>query len=114
MPTLIRISDGSIYLTLINKSYGDKAQPASVSLQLPQSAGPGTWQRMDLAQKDQDVAAKTGVMLGGASIDPQGIWSGQWKTDRRRKFRQPDGSGGARFGDHLAFFSCEVSSAKTD
>ena len=28
-------NDGSIYLTLINKSYGDHAQPAAVSLQLP-------------------------------------------------------------------------------
>jgi hypothetical protein len=71
--------DGSIDLTLINKSYGDKAQPASVFLQLPQSTASGAWQRMDLVQKDQDVTAKTGVMLGGASIDPQGIWSGQWK-----------------------------------
>ena len=71
--------DSTIYLTLINKSYGDKAQPASVSIQLPQRKGPGAWRRMDLAQKDQDVAAKTGVMLGGAAIDPQGIWPGQWK-----------------------------------
>jgi hypothetical protein len=74
-----RDTDDSIYVTLINKSYGDKAQPASVSLQLPQSTGSGAWQQMDLAQKDEDVAAKTDVMLGGASIDPQGIWSGQWK-----------------------------------
>jgi hypothetical protein len=71
--------NGSVYLTLINKSYGDKAQPASVSLQLPPGTGSGAWQRMDLIQKDQDVAAKTDVMLGGAAIDPQGIWLGQWK-----------------------------------
>lgn len=24
-----------------------------------------------------DVAAKTGVILGGTSVNPQGIWSGQ-------------------------------------
>ena len=71
--------DGSIYVTLINKSFGDQAQPASVSLQLPQSTGSGTWQRMDLVQKDQNVAAKTGIKLGGTSITPQGIWSGRWK-----------------------------------
>jgi hypothetical protein len=71
--------DGSIYLTLINKSYREEAQPASVSLQLPPSAGPGAWQRMDLVQKFQDVAAKSGVTLGGASIDSQGIWAGQWQ-----------------------------------
>jgi hypothetical protein len=73
---------GSIYLTLINKSFGDKAQPASVSLQLPQVTGSGTWQRMDLVQKHKDIAAKTGVMLGGVSIDPQGTWSGRWKKIR--------------------------------
>jgi hypothetical protein len=71
--------DGSIYVTLINKSFGDQAQPASVSLQLSQSAGSGAWQRMVLVQKDQNVAAKTGIKLGGVSITPQGIWSGHWK-----------------------------------
>jgi hypothetical protein len=70
--------DGSIYLTLINKSYGDKAQPAAISLQLPSSTSSGAWQRMDLAQKDQDVAAKTDVTLGGAAITPEGTWPGQW------------------------------------
>jgi hypothetical protein len=71
--------DGSIYLTLINKSYGDEAQSASVSIRLPKSTDSGAWQRMDLVQKDQDIAAKTGVMLGGAAIDPQGKWAGQWE-----------------------------------
>ncbi len=70
--------DGSVYVTLINKSYGDKAQAAAVSLQLPNATAAGTWQRMDLVQKDQDVAAKTDVMLGGASVNPQGLWAGQW------------------------------------
>jgi hypothetical protein len=74
-----RDHDGSIYLTLINKSYGDQAQPASVSLQLPKTTGAGTWQQMDLAQKNQDIAAKTDVTLGGAVIDAQGNWPGQWE-----------------------------------
>ena len=78
--------DGSIYLTLINKCFGDKAQPASVSLQLPQGTGTGTCQRMDLVQKDQDVAAKADVMLGGASIDLRGIWSGKWKMIESTNF----------------------------
>jgi hypothetical protein len=71
--------DGSLYVTLINKSYGAQAQPASVSLQLPAATKSGTWQRLDLAQKDNDVAATTGITLGGAPIDPQGTWSGQWQ-----------------------------------
>ena len=71
--------DGSVYLTLINKSYGDKAQPASVSLKFPQNTGRGVWQKMDLVQKDQNIAAKTDVMLGGATVDTQGMWRGQWE-----------------------------------
>ncbi len=81
-----RDHDDSIYVTLINKSYGDAAQTASVSLQLPQSTGSGTWQRMDLVQKNQDVAAKTGVRLGGAAVDAQGIWPGKWKKVKAGAF----------------------------
>ncbi len=75
--------DGSIYLTLINKSYGEQAQTASVCLQLPQELCSGKWQQMDLVQKDQDVAGKTAVMMGGASIDSHGNWAGQWKKINR-------------------------------
>jgi hypothetical protein len=71
---------GSIYATLINKSYGANAMPADVTLQLPKGVAAGQWTRMDLVQKDQDVAAKTGVILGGSPIDTQGAWAGQWKT----------------------------------
>ena len=74
-----RDSDGSIYVTLINKSYGDKPPPASVSLQLPKGMALETWQRMDLVQNEHDISAKTGVRLGGASVNQQGIWSGQWE-----------------------------------
>ena len=70
--------DGSTYVTLINKSYGDMAQPADVFLKLPQGIATGAWQQMDLKQKKQDVAAKQDVTLGGAAISPQGIWSGRW------------------------------------
>jgi hypothetical protein len=72
-------NDGSIYVTLINRSYGDHAQPASVTLQLPPGMVSGKWQRMDLVQKEQEVAAKTGVLLGGTSVGRQGTWSGKWE-----------------------------------
>ena len=71
--------DGSYYLTLINKSYGDQAHPASVSLQLPTNSGTGSWQRLDLTQKDQDVSAKSDVLLGGQAVNSQGLWTGSWK-----------------------------------
>lgn len=75
-----RDHDGSLYLTLINKSYGSKAQPTRVSLQLPPGTNSAPWRRMDLGQSQSDVASKTDVTLGGGAIDSQGTWMGQWKT----------------------------------
>ena len=74
--------DDSYYVTLINKSYGTNARPASVSIQLLPTPDSGTWQRMDLTQKKSDVAAKTEVTLGGAAVSPKGIWHGKWKKVR--------------------------------
>lgn len=76
-------ADGSIYVTLINKNYGATAQTASVSLQLPPSTGLtglGTWEEMDLVQANQDVTAQTGITLGGATINTQGIGSPTWEN----------------------------------
>jgi hypothetical protein len=76
--------DGSIYVTLINKSYGDNAQSASVAIKLPQEIVAGAWQQMDLNQKNEDIAAKQNVTLGGAAVTPRGIWSGRWKNVKNR------------------------------
>jgi hypothetical protein len=70
---------GVVYLTLINKSYADRAQAAVATLKLPMNMGAVNCQRMELSQKNQDVAAKTDVMLGGVAVDPQGNWSGKWQ-----------------------------------
>jgi hypothetical protein len=75
-----RDQDGSFYVTLLNKNFGSQAQPASVSLQLPQGTRSGTWLCLDLAQANKDIAAKTGITLGGAAIDPNGLWAGQWES----------------------------------
>jgi hypothetical protein len=80
-----RDKDGSIYVTLINKSYDDGAKQALVSLKLDQSAQSGTWKRLDLVQENSDVAAKSGVKLGGASVDSQGTWAGQWEAIKDAK-----------------------------
>jgi hypothetical protein len=74
-----RDHDGSIFVTLINKYYGEQAQPAPVVLKLLPDVVSGTWQRLDLVQQNQDVAAKTGLTLGSAFIDSQGTWFGQWE-----------------------------------
>jgi hypothetical protein len=77
-----RDADGSTYVTLINKSYGDNAQSASVAVKLPVGMVAGAAQQMKLEQKNQDVAAKENVTLGGAAVSPQGNWSGQWNKLR--------------------------------
>lgn len=73
-----RDHDGSLYVTLINKSYGDHAQTAVVALQLPPGVNGGTAEEINLSQANQDVAAKHEITLGGAAIDSQGTWSGKW------------------------------------
>lgn len=57
------------------------------SIGLPNATASGTWQRMDLVQKDQDVATKTDVMLGGASVNPQGIWRSHWWRNHWKKIK---------------------------
>ena len=67
-------------MTLINKTFAEKAEPLSVSLQLPMGLSATGAQRIDLAQKNNDVAAQTDITLGGAAIDAQGVWTGHWKA----------------------------------
>jgi hypothetical protein len=71
--------DNSFYLTLINKSFGDDGKTAAVSIQWQAGAAQGTWRRMDLVQKDHDIAATSGVTLGGVEVNSKGIWQGKWK-----------------------------------
>jgi hypothetical protein len=68
--------DGSIYVTIINKEHGPTGREASIDL----AAGSAfTGGRMILVSvPDGDVAAKSGVTLGGASISNDGKWPGNW------------------------------------
>src|SRR5262249_21009878 len=79
-----RDTNNSVFVTLINKSYGSDAKTAAVSIQLPPGEK-GKWHchRMDLVQQNHDIAAKSGVMLGGAEIGPDGLWQGKWKNAGR-------------------------------
>jgi hypothetical protein len=76
-------------VTLINKTFADKAAPFSVSLQLPSGVSTSGAQRMDLAQKDNDITAQTDITLGGASIDAQGVWTGRWQTAETGSIQNP-------------------------
>lgn len=66
----------TVLLTVINKSHGIGA--LDISFDLPRVLAGGTWERMNLLQKENDTASKTGIELGGAPIDPQGKWAGKW------------------------------------
>jgi hypothetical protein len=68
-------ADGSVRVTLINKSHGADAVGASVSL-VPADARRG--RVMFLTAPQGDMSAKTGVTLGGAAITDDGSWAGTW------------------------------------
>jgi hypothetical protein len=68
---------GERLVTLINKEHGSGAREAKVTL-----AAPGSAKRADvifLIAPGGDAAAKTGVTLGGAAINADGLWVGKWK-----------------------------------
>ncbi|HEY4417480.1 MAG TPA: hypothetical protein VGO57_17445 [Verrucomicrobiae bacterium] len=71
--------DGSVYVTLINKANGSKAQSASVSIRVPGNARVKQLRRMDLKQKESDPAAKEEITFGESPIDSQGSWGGRWQ-----------------------------------
>jgi hypothetical protein len=68
--------DKAVCVTLINKEHGPGARAARVTL----APGPGYTggQVMFLTAPGGEVAAKTGVTLGGAPIRQDGTWEGAW------------------------------------
>jgi len=71
-------ADKNAYVTLINNEHGENARTTSVAL----DAGTNFTQCeiVALAQSSNDVAATSGVTLGGAEIATDGTWAGAWKT----------------------------------
>ena len=65
------------FVTLLNKEHGAGAREASVRITLPGTAGRAA--AMFLTAPHGNAAAKTGVTLGGASINADGPWLGQWQ-----------------------------------
>ena len=68
----------SLNVTLINKEHGPGARDVRVHLEAATS--PFTHAKIiSLSQASGDVAATTGVTLGGAQIKNDGSWDGNWK-----------------------------------
>jgi hypothetical protein len=73
----VRSANGGLWLTLINKET-DPTHDATVTI-----AAGGRYTRrqvMFLTAPHGDITATAGVMLGGASIEDNGSWSGAWKS----------------------------------
>lgn len=68
--------DRQVYVTLINKEHGAAAHDASITLR---STKPyALAETMALTDPSGDVAATSGVTLGGAAISASGSWNGTW------------------------------------
>ncbi len=71
-----------LYLTIINKEHGAYGRDAEINLKgVPATRN---FQVMYLKAPENDVAAKTGITLGGAFLSNAGEWQGQW-SDREIK-----------------------------
>ena len=68
-------ADGGQSVVMLNKTFGPNASEVTVTIK---GAAKGKWQSMTLQQKDADIAAKDGITLAGAGIDPTGAWDGKW------------------------------------
>ena len=67
-------------VTIINKEHGDDARDTSVTIAMPKW---GKWMKVEmigLQVPHGDVAATTGITLGGASIEKGGTWNGVWRS----------------------------------
>ena len=66
----------NLFVTVINKEYGAKARAADIAI-VADGFAPRAG-AIFLTATNGDVAAKTGVTLGGAAIGNDGPWLGQW------------------------------------
>ena len=66
--------NGALYVTLIRKDSDPKAATVTVEPGRPFQTGG----LMVLTATDNDLAATSGVTLGGAAIEDDGTWKGSW------------------------------------
>jgi hypothetical protein len=76
--TVLDLDQKQLYLTIINKEYGNKAHDAVVSI--ANGAAPLPGHVIFLKAPDNDIAATNGVTLGGAQIQNDGTWNGNWSS----------------------------------
>jgi hypothetical protein len=70
-------ADGLLNVTLLNKSCDADARTVNVTIATPQRRYTQA-QILLLSAPNNDIAATSGLMLGGTRIGEDGIWSGSW------------------------------------
>ncbi|MES2375529.1 MAG: hypothetical protein V4553_03070 [Bacteroidota bacterium] len=78
----VRAAHG-LYITIINKTYGDGAKDASVTIKSTRASGNAA--TISLNAPDNEVTAPTGVTLGGAPISNSEPWQGKWTPVKTKK-----------------------------
>jgi hypothetical protein len=78
----VRAAHG-LYITIINKTYGDGAKDARVTIISPHTGS--NVATMSLNAPGNEVTTLTGVTLGGASISNNEPWQGKWTTLKTKK-----------------------------
>ena len=69
-------ADGSIDVTVINKEHGPSGRDANIALNAGKLYTSG--RAVYVTAPNGDVAAKSGVTVGGAAIETDGSWNGNW------------------------------------
>ncbi|SIO48633.1 hypothetical protein SAMN05444172_2302 [Burkholderia sp. GAS332] len=73
-------ADGTVVLTLVNRSFGDTSKDDSVAIRLPE--GYSRAETLELRAPKGNIDATEGITLGGSAIGPDGAWNGHWKTEQ--------------------------------
>ena len=69
-------ADKYVYLTLVNNEHGDSAKDIQVTFGQPVAMA----ESVSLTAPNADVAATSGISLGGGEITVDGKWNGKWKN----------------------------------
>jgi hypothetical protein len=79
--------ENNVCVTIINKEHGDGARDASVTITLPKGVKWKQAKEISLQVPHGDVAATTGITLGGTAIEKDGTWKGGWQSLRVHRRR---------------------------
>ena len=80
--------DGNLYVTLINMEYAAAARSAQVRFRPKGAKLAASGESLSLLAPDNDVRAKSGILLGGAPVAKDGTWAGKWQPLPASAFTQ--------------------------